>query len=91
MKVGYLIILLFFGYVAWKYYGTQQTVAGTAVPHKEQNRPGVSVYHPKAYPQSAQQLQAFARRNNMQTTQFGYAPALGANENQPNCRSTITV
>lgn len=91
MKIGYLIILLFFGYVAYKYYGTSKTVVGKALPRKEQNRPGVSVYTPKAYPQSAQQLQAFALRNNMQTTQYGYAPALGANENQPTCRSVITV
>jgi hypothetical protein len=83
MKIGYAFVLLFLGYVAWKYYGVRPAVAGKARPSQAQLRPGMSVYCGTAAPQKSQQLQAFKRRNNMQTTQFGFSPALGPQENQP--------
>lgn len=85
MRIGFLFVLLFFGYVAWKYYQSKPRIIGNNKPktNVKQDRPGISWYCGNAAPQSAQQLQAFSRRNKLQTTQPGFSPAFGAQENQP--------
>ena len=87
MKFSYLVIVLFLGYVAWKFYENRPAISGRpaskAIPSRVQDRPGVSAFCTSAAPQSGQQLQAFSTRNRMQTTQPGFAPAFGFQENIP--------
>lgn len=98
MKAGFLIVILLFGYFAWKYYESKPVVSGkSTVPTKSgrhsayQDRPGVSFYCNMAGSQSKQQLRAYQKRNNCQTTQSGFAPAFGYQENQPYSVCRITV
>lgn len=94
--IGYLILIAVAAYAAWKYWAGQ-TVQKATLDNRKVNPPGVSFYQPVAVTQRPQQLRTYipwdesthcqwTESTNPQcalpTTQFGYAPAFGPNENQ---------
>jgi hypothetical protein len=82
MGLGYILLVLFGGYVALKYYAITLTVE-----KKRKNRlvapPGVNYYCCTPVTSRPQQVWAFNQDNCCQTVEPGFAPAFGPNENQP--------
>jgi hypothetical protein len=82
MGIGYLLLVLFGGYVALKYYSVKLTVE-----KKNRNRmiapPGVNVYCDSPAPSRPQQIWAFDPCNCCSTVEPGFAASVGPQENQP--------
>lgn len=90
MSIAYILLLLFGGYVALKYYALTVTVQ-----KKKQNQliapPGVNYYCTIAAPSRDCQVMAFGQGNFCQTTQPGFAASLGPNENQPETIARLEI
>jgi hypothetical protein len=82
LGVGYILLLGFLAYAAFKFYRVQQAIA---VDLRNRNclQPGVSYYCNLAVTQRPAQVLAFAPTNSDAATPVGYAPAFGPVENMP--------
>jgi hypothetical protein len=80
--IGYIILLLIIGYVALRYYQVQLTVS-KKVQNSQSAAAGVSFYCCQPGTHRSQQLWAFGQANPCQSTTFGFSPAFGPQENQP--------
>lgn len=78
----WMLLLLFGGYVAVKYYSVKVEVV-----RRTQNKwiapPGVNYYCNAPVTHRPQQVQAYEATNNCATLPAGTAPAFGPQENQP--------
>jgi hypothetical protein len=82
MGIGYLLLVLFGGYVALKYYSVKLTVE-----KKNANRliapPGVNFYCDAPATSREAQVLAFQPCNCCSTVEPGFAASVGPTENQP--------
>jgi hypothetical protein len=83
MAIGYILLLVFGGYVALKYFSVQISI-GNKTRNSTIARPGVNYYCAAPQPNRAAQVLAYNEQNQCQTTEPGFAPSLGPTENQPN-------
>jgi hypothetical protein len=81
MGIGYILLLLFGGYVTLKFWETQQQVKKDA-SNRGAIQPGVSYYCNLAVSQRPAQVLA-AQANNGDATTVNFAPAFGPTENMP--------
>jgi|SRR5271154_154904 len=86
--IGYILLIGFAVYAALKFYNVQSTIA-LDLSNRKQAAPGVSYYCNRMITHRVQQVQAFQTSNNCSTTQYGYAPAFGPNENMPSICSEV--
>lgn len=82
MGIGYLLILGFIAFAAFKFYKTQKAIEKD-LSNRAQAPPGVSYYCNLAVTHRPQQVDAFANTNPMMATEAGFAPAFGPTENMP--------
>jgi hypothetical protein len=80
--IGYIILLLIIGYIAFKYYQVQVTVNKT-VQNSQSASAGVSFYCCQPVTARPQMIWAFGAANPCQSTTPGFSPAFGPQENQP--------
>jgi hypothetical protein len=82
MGIGYLLLVLFGGYVALKYYALSVTVEKKKA-NQQIAPPGVNYYCDSPVSSRPQQVWAFGQSNCCSTTEPGFAASIGPNENQP--------
>lgn len=88
MALGYVLVLIFAGYGALKYFSQQKSVA-TTKKNRVGGGKGVQYFPPVAVSQRAAQQQAYKTKNASSVTQKGFAPAFGPGENMPNASKEI--
>lgn len=88
MGIGYILVLLFAGYGALKYFGQQKSVAKTR-KNRIGGGKGVQYFAPVAVSQRAAQQQSYKTKNTNSVTKHGFAPAFGPDENMPSSSSEI--
>lgn len=90
MRIGYMLLLGFLAYVAWKYYNAQ-IIISKRVRNVQGAPPGVNRYCETASPSRPQQVWAFQRNNSCSSTQLGYSPAFGPRENNPDSVFSLEI
>lgn len=89
-SLGYILLIVFIGYVAVKYFSVTVSVQKKAA-NKIVARPGISTFCTMAAPNLRQQVHAFMEQNECQTAEPGFSASLGPNENQPCNVASIQV
>lgn len=82
MGIGYILLILFGGYVTLKFYESQKQTKQDAT-NRGALQPGVSYYCNLAVSQRPAQILAAQHINGDMVSPVGYAPAFGPNENIP--------
>ena len=82
MGIGYLLVLGFVAFAAFKFYKTQKAIEKD-LSNRAQAPPGVSYYCNLAVASRPQFVEAFANTNPNMATERGFAPAFGPTENMP--------
>ena len=91
MRIGIWVLLaLFGGYVALKYYNVKVEV-GRSVRNQYIAPAGVNYYCCQPVVQRPQQIWAFNQQNCCSTNPIGYAPAFGPQENQPQSIASLCI
>lgn len=80
--LGWVLLALFGGYVAFKYYSVKVEVA-RRVESRQVAPPGVNYYTCTPVTSRPQQVWAFGYCNPCSTLNADFAPAFGSQENQP--------
>lgn len=88
MGIGYILLILFLGYVALKFSQTQAATKQD-LSNRGMLQPGVSYYCNLAVSQRPQQVLAAQVMNGDQSVEFGYAPAFGPTENMPHAGNEL--
>lgn len=89
MGIGYLLVLGFIAFAAFKFYKTQKAIEKD-LSNRATAPPGVSYYCNLAVTHRPQQVEAFANTNPMMATEQGYSPAFGPTENMPCSRTEVS-